>query len=167
MMDLKHILSLPKTGKQVSAIFGNYDYLESVLNWLIAAQVRLEPPLTDIIVFCLDARTHDVLSQRNIPSVYVDQSTVFQSSAVYFWITRLVVFRLVNYFGHDVMAFDSDAIVLKNPRELLKKHELSDIVGSAGTYPQDLGRQWKFTVCMGVILFRSTPRTGELYSRGY
>lgn len=162
--DLKRILSPPKTGNHLSVVFGNYDYMESVLNWLIAARVRLKPPLTDIIIFCLDDRTHKVLSQRNIPSVYIDQSTIFKSSGFYFWITRLTVFRLLNSFGHNVMAFDSDAIVLKNPQKLLKEHETSDIVGSAGTFPPTLGNVWRFTVCMGVILFRSTPRTGELLS---
>ena len=50
---LTQMLGEPNAGKQVSVVFATYSYLESVL---IAAQVRLEPPLTDVIVFCLDEK---------------------------------------------------------------------------------------------------------------
>ena len=156
--NLTQMLGEPKAGKQVSVVFATYSYLKSVLNWLIAAQVRLEPPLTDVIVFCLDKRIFEFLSKREIPSIYIDPQAVVKEDKSrtrfsHIWITRLVVYRLINYFGHDVMAIDSDAIVLRNPLELLELYKSSDIIGSAGIYPEGLGHAWGFTICMGVALF--------------
>ena len=81
----------------------------------------------------------------------------------YIWVTRLVVYRLINYFGHDVMGYDSDTLILRNPEGLLKdlEHKNSDIIGSAGKFPWTLWHARGFTVCMGVVLFRSTSRTGK------
>ena len=160
---LKQLLGSPSNRKQVSVVFGNYDYLASVLNWLIAAQVRLNPPLTDVIVFCLDEKIFSVLNEREIPSIHInpDDVVTFRSARFsHIWITRLVVYRLINYLGHDVMGIDSDAIVLRNPQDLWEEHKNSDIIGSAGKHPVDLGAEWGFTLCMGMVFFRSTPRIG-------
>ena len=77
------------------------------------------------------------------------------------WVTRFVIIRLVNHLGYDLVSYDSDAIVLKNTQTLFDQHPNSDVIGSAGRYPFELGKKWGFTVCLGVILFRSNPRTGE------
>ena len=54
VFELKHMLST--MGKKVTVVFASFNYLASVLNWLVAAEARLKPPLTDIIVFCLDKK---------------------------------------------------------------------------------------------------------------
>jgi hypothetical protein len=150
---------------QVTVVFANSDYLESLLNWLIAAKVRLPQPVTNELVVCLDRDIFNVLNRRDIPSVYIQPSTVVDKTKLSFqqmiWMMRLVVFRLINYWGFDVASYDSDAVIMKNPQELYESHLSSDIVGSSGTFPSALGKKWGFTLCMGVILFRSTPRTGR------
>lgn len=155
--------------KQVSIVFSSSDYLESLLNWLIAAEIQTSPPIDNIIVFCLDRDVFDVLNPKDVPSIYVDPKTVANTTQKFshrysfiVWVVRFVVFRLINYYGYDVVSYDSDAIVLKNPQKLFDEHVYSDIVSSAGSYPFKLGRRWGFTVCLGVVLFRSTPKTGNI-----
>lgn len=164
---LKALLGKLHVENQIAFVIANSDFLESALNWLVAAQVRLDPPILNVIVLCLNRDVFDVLDHRAIPSVFIDPSTVANATVLgkmayrsTVWLVRLVVFRLVNYWGYDVVSYDSDAIVLKNPTVLFGQHRYSDVVSSAGRYPFRLGRLWGFTVCMGVILFRSSPRTG-------
>ena len=151
--------------KQVTIVFSNSDYLEALLNWLIAAKVRLSPPIANLLVISLDQDVFSILNQRAIPSVHINPDTVINMTQLSFphtiWMTRFVVFRLINYWGYDFVSFDTDAIIMKHPRELFEQHPSSDIVGSAGRFPHFLGREWGFTVCMGVVMFKSTPRTGE------
>lgn len=162
--ELQHMLRVPGVGKQVSVIFGDSIYLDGVLNWLIAAKVRLQPPLKNVIVCCLDRKVFSILDQRKIPSIHIDPNSVFNNHTKLkfqdVWIIRLIVYRLINHFGHDVVSYDSDAIVLRNPQKLFEEHHYSDIVSSAGIRPRTLSSVWGFTACMGVILFRSTPQTG-------
>ena len=164
---LKPLVGKLHVKNQIAFVFANSDYLESVLNWLIAAKVRLNPPILNIIVLCLDRDVFDALDHREIPSVFVDPSTIANTNVLRkmkytqtVWLARLVVFRLVNYWGYDVISYDSDAIIMKNPAELFEHNQYSDIVSSAGNFPHELGKLWGFTVCMGVILIRSSPRTG-------
>lgn len=164
---LKKMLSVVREGEHVSVVFVTDSFLESILNWLIAAKVRLRPPLTNIIIFCLDREIFNILDHRGIPSIYIDPNEVvdvekFHARRACIWLIRMVVYRLVTNFGHDVMGYDSDAIVLRNPQTLLEEHPDSDVISSAGMYPHTLGRIWRFTACMGVILFRSTPKTSKV-----
>ena len=164
LQDLLHKVHLRK---QVSVVFSNLDYLEILLNWLINAKVRAKPPLKNVMVVCLDRAVFDILDHGGISSIFIDPNTVISSDAhmisnsSYIWIIRCVVYRLINYLGYDVVSYDSDAIVLKDPGLLFKQYQNSDIIGSPGVYPYDLSKEWGFTLCMGVIMFRSTPRTGE------
>ena len=163
VFELKHMLST--MGKKVTVVFASFNYLASVLNWLVAAEARLKPPLTDIIVFCLDKKIHKVLAVKDIPSIYINKANIFDRNNKLntnheVWMTRLVVYRLIIYFGHDVMAYDSDALPLINPQSLFDQHKHSDVIGSAGVIPTALNTSWGFTLCMGVVLYRSNPRTG-------
>lgn len=162
---LQEKLSSINLQKQVSIVFSNSDYLEPLLNWLIAAKVRLSPPITNLLVVSLDKDVFNILNQRAVPSVYIDPDTVVNITQLSYpypiWMVRFVVYRLINYWGYDFVSYDTDAIILKNPQELFEQHQSSDIVGSAGRFPYSLGRDWGFTVCMGVVMFKSTPRTGE------
>lgn len=79
----------------------------------------------------------------------------------YVWIIRMVVYRLINYFGYDVVSYDTDAIPLRNLQPVFDKYRDHDIIGSAGHFPFHLGRAWGFTLCMGVVRFKSNANTGK------
>ena len=151
--------------KQVTVVFGDAKYALSLLNWLVSALVISNPPLKNIIVISLDEKLQALLDKKDITSVYVEPETVTcrpinrKTSRV--WITRCVVYRLLNRWGYDVMAYDADAIVLKNLQDVLNTFGESDIIGSSGVFPFNLGAEWGQTLCMGVVLFKSTGKTGK------
>ena len=165
---LQELLRTVSISRQVAITFANFDYLESLLNWLLQAQVRLKPPVRNIIVACLDEKIFNALVERDIPVFYVNPETVARNFSALtnrgyryaVWATRCVLYRLVNYFGYDVISYDTDAILLKNPQPLFDRYKDSDIISSAGSYPFRLSAEWGFTLCMGVIMFRSSSRTG-------
>ena len=155
------------TGRQVNVVLANSKYLPSIVNWLIAALVQATPPLDNVLVIALDKPLHLFLKDKNIPLVYIDPWSVIDQDArlvgayAHIWVTRLAIFRLLNHWGYDVANYDTDAVVLKNLQPLFNKYWDSDVIGSAGSFPQKLGRKWGQTFCMGVSLFRSTKKTGE------
>ena len=166
--------SLPvQNSKQVSIVFSDSSYADSLLNWLIASQVRLESPIENFIVVCLDKNVFSLLDSRDIPSILVDKAKVLKPNAKFqhdyssVWIVRMIVYRLINYFGYDVVSYDTDAIPLRNLQPVFDDYQDHDIVGSAGIYPFGLGRIWGFTMCMGVIRFRSTTKMGKFFSFSY
>ena len=76
-------------------------------------------------------------------------------------IVRLTFFRLINHWGYDIVMYDSDAVVLKNPQLLFEANAGVELVGSAGKGPESIGRVWGRTICTGVLLMRSSPYLGE------
>ena len=147
----------------VTVVAANYPYRDVVINWLIAARVKVEPPLENILVISFDSPLHELLQRVGIKSVGVFLDSLFIGNfGVYnkLLMARITILRLINYWGYDVAHYDTDAIILKNPLSLYNKHADSDVVGSTGTFPKELGKKWGFTLCMGAILFRSTPQTG-------
>ena len=70
---------------------------------------------------------------------------------------RLTIMRIINHFGFNVAMFDTDAVMLIIFDTLGTK----DIIGSIGTIPDDLFKEWKVTICIGVVLVKSSERTGE------
>ena len=160
--------SLHNPSKPVSVVFSDSEYVDSLLNWLIASQVRIEPPLRNLIVVCLDKIVFSMLDHRDISSILIDPAMILNTNAgegikkkySYILIVRLVVYRIITYFGYDVVSYDTDAILMKNLQPLFEKYQDSDIIGSASNYPFDLGRLWGFTLCMGVIRLRSSPNSG-------
>ena len=156
--------SRPAARKQVTVVFGDAQYVQSLLNWLISALVVTTPPLKNIIVISLDKQLHALLEKKDIQSVHVNPETVtcgqIKRKVSQVWITRCVVYQLLNHWGYDVMAYDTDAIVLRNIQDILNTFGESDIIGSAGSYPFNLGAEWGQTLCMGVVLFKSTRKTG-------
>ena len=151
--------------KQVTVVVSNTNYTLSLLNWLVAALIKTSSPLENVIVVSLDESLQALLDKKEILSVYINPDTVINGEmhtrASHIWITRCAVYRLLNHWGYDVMAYDTDAIVLKNLQPILDAHPESDIVASSGSYPFPLGRKWGLTICMGVILIKSTRNTGE------
>ena len=168
MAPLKELSRRVNTDNQVTLVFSTSSYTESMLNWLIAAQVRCEPPITNVIVICYDRELFNILNPRNIPSVYIDSNSLLDTKKflkkfkTYVRMLRLVTVRFMNSWGYDVVQIDTDAIVLKNPQELFAQHQESDIVSAAGLFPGKELRRWGVAVCTGFILFRSTPRTGNV-----
>ena len=164
--ELKQYLSSVDPTQPVTVTVASYDFAANLLNWLISAQVMTSPPLKSILVISFDNALHKMLVHRQIPSVCVPYISVLRnpkSLGVHkVWMTRLAVIRLINHWGFDVQQFDTDAIILRNPQPVFDLFSGFDVVGSRAKLPFELGKgQWGFTVCMGVILFRSTQRTGE------
>lgn len=143
-------------------------FLEVLLNWLVALQRNTNLTPEDVIIISLDPNVHSLLTQRSLPSFLLLKETVLRSDVKlpsafsHIWLLRLVVVRLLNHWGIDVAMFDIDAVVLKDPLNLFQQFPRSDIVGQQGVYPFDLHRQWGATLCMGVVLFRSSNATGKM-----
>ncbi len=169
MKRLRYLLRTVNSAGQISITFANFGYIESLLNWLIVAQVKVKPPIMNVIVVCLDEDVFRILNERDIPSVLISPNSVTRNVSKLqeknfshtVWVMRFVIYRLINYFGYDVVSYDTDAIIMKNPQPMFDEHRNSDIVSSAGSFPFKLGRMWGFTACMGVVMFRSSPRTGK------
>ena len=164
--ELKQHLSSVDPAQPVTVTVASYDFAANLLNWLISAQVMTSPPLENILVISFDSALHKMLIRRQISSVCVPYISVLRNAKSLgihkVWMTRLAVIRLINHWGFDVQQFDTDAIIRRNPQPLFNSFPGFDVVGSRAKLPFELGKgQWGFTVCMGVILFRSTPRTGE------
>ena len=159
--------------KYVSLCIGSSAYLEIILNWLIAAMVVTKPPLENVLVISLDTKLHKVLQEHDINSVYVNPLTVLRSKVnveeeiAYFWVTRLVIFRLINHWGYTVATYDSDAIPIKNPEKLFAKFEDIDVIGTISGFPRHLYVKWGAILCMGMVVFKASKATGILYTSIY
>ena len=154
--------------RYISLCLGDSRYMEAVVNWLISALVVIEPPLENVLVVSINTELYELLHQHRIDSVFIDPQTIVQkgidlpTNNSHIWIMRVVLFRLLNYWGYTVATYDSDAILVKNPQLLFAESNSSDLVGSQGVYPFDLHREWRSpTFCMGVALFRASERTGQ------
>ena len=163
--ELRHILSeIPRESPPIHIVAGNYAYCELLLNWLIAAKVKVTPPLSNIIVLSIDKALYDLLSKRNITCLFADRKTYLSENIRQTFrsilILRLTVIRLLNYWGYDTANIDADAIILKNPEPLYEEYKESDMVAGRGTYPSPLGKVWGATICGGTFMIRSTPNTG-------
>ena len=73
---------------------------------------------------------------------------------------RIVLLRVINYWGYDVASYDSDAVLLKNPQVLYDKRPDIDLFSAAGVFPFDVSDKWGFALCAGTLLFRATPVIG-------
>ena len=153
--------------RHVSLCLADSRYTEGVINWLVSALVAIEPPIENVVIISLDTELHHLLHQHSINSVFIDPHTIIQNSAKlltnysHIWITRMVLFRLLNHWDYTVTTYDSDAILVKNPQALFAELDNSDLVGSEGVYPFDLHREWKSpTLCMGVAIFRASKKIG-------
>ncbi len=148
----------------VTLVASNTQYKIILLNWLVSALVKVDEPLHNILVVAFDSQLGDLLKSRNIPTILVPPDTVVSRSNVTrvgaIFATRITVVRLINCWGYDVAFYDADAIIQRNPEELYRTHNDSDIVSSIGKHPAPVASRWGFTLCMGTILIRSTIKTG-------
>lgn len=156
----------------VNMIAANSNFTDPLLNWLIAALLRLEEPMVDVIVISLDRGLHDLLISRGIPSLLVTPELMMRTEdfpEVYhmhngFYQARMMVMRLINHWGYDAANYDTDAVMLKNPQTIYDAPENADVdifAGFAISFPPVLHKKWGATLCNGAWLVRSNPRTGE------
>ena len=162
---LKDYLRSIHPARSLTITVATKSFIPNLLNWLIAANRLVQPPLQHVLVLGFDRDVHTLLSSRRIPCIHVPYSSVLKKlkkGVSTIWMTRLAVIRLLNHWGYDVLQLDTDAVLLKNPRLLFDGYSDYDLVGARGVLPFELGRgSWGFTVCMGAALLRGTQRMGE------
>ena len=154
-------------GNQVSLVTANQEHRDVVLNWLISAYMVAKPPVKNVLVLTLDKPLHDLLQGRGIPTLYISPGMVIDPSAgitrafSQVHIVRLTLVRLINHYGFDLVNYDSDAILLKNPQPYFDKFTHADMIGTFGKGPASLFREWGVTLNTGVLLFRSNDNIGK------
>ena len=173
MKDLKTIVAtIPPDGAPISIASSDYQYREILLNWLISAIVKVNPPLTHIIVLCLDQTIHQMLQERGINSIYAPANDYLTREQIMtltkhvafteVQVLRLTMMRLLNHWGYDVANYDTDALIVNNPESLYTTFNDSDLIGSYGHHPGDIRAKWGgVTVCCGMFMVRSTQQTGK------
>ena len=153
----------------VNLVFGDYNHRHLVMNWITAALKILQPPLHSVMVLSLHHSLCDYLKARTLPltciTVTPDSLYTFpKSDEVHYGrglMVRFPVFRLINYWGYDVAAYDCDAVLLRNPQVLYNEWQQVDVFSSSGMFPFDVSRSWGFTLCGGTLLFRASPAAGN------
>ena len=150
----------------IAIVASNSKYTDALLNWLIASVVKLKDPIKNILVLSLDSSLRNLLQMRRIDFLYVLPSTLAnikrskRQAIKQVEVVRLTVMRILNHWGFDVVNYDSDAVILRNPQPIYDRYPGSDVIGSAGTFPNGIYIKWGVTVCMGVVMIRATNRTG-------
>ena len=166
LKSLKHSVS-----PHVNMVFGDSHHLDLVLNWIVAAHLRLNPPLHNIMVLSVDQPLCDFLASKKlqvtciaVPSESILASTLnttYEQGIK----SRLVVLRVINFWGYDVASYDSDAILLRNPQPLIDSHPNVQVLGGASFIPRAFAEHHgivRFAVCGGTLIVRSHPSTGTL-----
>ena len=171
--ELKTFLLTVKPGLPITLISSEYNFRHALLNWLVGALVRCQPPVDNVLVLTYDSKLLSVLYLRLIPYLLIPLESLVKDKM--YWrgnrqhmsfllVVRVVVMRLLNYWGYDVANYDADAIILKNPKVIHEMYADSDLIGQyGGSMPKSLLSEWGFVMCMGaVILMRSTMSVGKL-----
>ena len=166
------LLSLNKSvSPHVNMVFGDSQHTNMILNWIIAAMLRLKPPLHNVMVISLDHLLCDTLAAKKLPltCIVVSVKCIFVSS-IYIgsqlgWKTRMMVrhpvLRLINYWGYDVANYDSDAVLLRNPQPLYDERPQASVLASSSNWPYAMATEWGFVICAAAIVLRSSPSTGK------
>lgn len=169
MSELKdYLTSIERGARLVSLVSSDYKYREVLLNWLLTAQVKVDKPLNNVLVLSLDKSLHTLLTGKMIPCVHIPTSCLLRQSLklkrhiafTQVHIMRVLVMRLLSYWGYDVANYDSDALILRNPEP--RYEELADrhLIGSVGHFPKQMDKNWGTAVCIGVVMIRASPQTG-------
>ena len=155
----------------VNLVFADYKHRILVANWVVAATLKVEPPLHNVLVLSLDQLLCNFLVSSmlymkhppDITCIAAPVDTMLSSKGDNLWkasmMIRPIILRLINYWGYDVATYDSDAVVLKNPQTLFEKYT-HDILSSASMWPDSQAKPWGFTLCAGAILYRASSATG-------
>ena len=164
--------SLNPYSQPVTIVTSDYSYREVLLNWLISAHVRVDRPLSNVLVLSLDASLYTLLKDRGVACIHIPPQSLLSSALIagltehigftQSQVSRLTVMRFVNHWGFDVALYDTDAIILKNPELLYyKQYGDSDIIGTYGHFPQQIMQEWGIAICIGVAMFKSSTHTGK------
>ena len=154
-------------GKQVSVVTSSIEHTDILFNWLISAYLVADPPLKNVMVLTLDKSLHDLAESHGFASLYVSPEMVIDPKAKItrvfsqVHIVRLAVVRLMNHYGYDVVNYDCDAILLKNPQTIFDSHKDSEMIGTFGKGPNHLFSKWGVTLNTGVMLLRSGTKLGK------
>ena len=170
LKDFLHTLK-PDSGP-VTIVSSDYKYSEVLLNWLISALIRVDRPLSNVLVLSLDSSLHALLQRRGFASIHVPPESLVRPALIaklkyhvaftQVHILRLTVMRFISHWGFDVANYDTDAIIMKNPEPLYyKQYKTSDFIGSYGHFPQEMQREWGIAVCIGVVMIKSSKQTGK------
>ena len=150
----------------VNMVLGDSKHIELVLNWIIAAHVRLDPPLHNIIVISIDQPLCDLLVLKEVPvtCITILPETFLASTGPESYQqgikTRLLVLRLINFWGYDVASYDSDAVLLRNPQHFFDSNPDVQLFAGSVRVPWDVSNLWGFAICGGSVIVRSHHSTG-------
>lgn len=163
---LKDYLLAIHPARSLTITVATEPFIPNLLNWLIASQLLVDPPIQHVLALGFDKDVHQLLASKNLPCIHVPMNSVVKGNrkgVAAVWMTRFAVLRLLNHWGYDVLQLDSDAVPLKNPQFLFNAYPEYDIVSARGILPFELGKgPWGFTVCMGAALLRATQKMGEI-----
>jgi hypothetical protein len=168
-----YLLTLNKSvSPQLSMVFGDYKHKVLFLNWMTAA-MKLKPPLHNILVMSLDDSLCEFARSKEFPVTCIESpvENVLNIDNKEAWMSRmkvrLVVLRLINYWGYDVASYDTDAVLLKNPQVLYDERPNVHLFSAVAKYPPELGEVWGATLCAGTMLLRASPATEDFWGRRY
>ena len=164
MRELQQILSSLHS-LQLTVVFSNQAYTEVLLNWLIAALARASLDLSQLLVVALDHKLHSLLREKEINSILLSQNNFLpdvlrEGEFPRVMMARVAIIRLLNHFGYDVINYDTDAILLRDPATLLHRNSQATIIGTFGHFPTDVQRKWGITLCTAMLVVKSSPQTG-------
>ena len=165
--DLRYYLSTYNYSREISLVTSNSKYTDILLNWLIAATVKSGISTKSILIISLDLAIHRLMLAKQFCSILVPPWSVIAKGVNFsqpfeaVMMTRLAVMRIINHFGYGFVMYDSDAVILRDPQPLYDALPHEDIIGSVGKIPYDLAAAWGITICIGVVLVRSSPKTGK------
>ena len=147
-------------------VFGTSSYYNVLINWMAALCKNTAIDVRDVLIIVTEEELHVDLKARQFTSLYVRKESVISASEDrtilnQTLIIRCAVARLLNHWGLDVAMVDVDAVVLRDPRDIFRRHPEAQIIASRGTYPTKLFKLWKLTLCMGFVFFRSSAATGK------
>ena len=93
MTDLKtYLRSISDGSRLVSIVSSDYKYREVLLNWLVTALVKVDRPLSNVLVLSLDASLHQLLREKKIACVHIPTTCLLQPSLK---LTRHIAFTQV------------------------------------------------------------------------
>ena len=151
----------------ITVVTSNQAYRDVLLNWLVSATVNANISLETILIIAMDRPVHSLLKDKGLLSVLVTPDALLtelvQGKGVFnqVMMTRLAIIRLLNHWGYDVTNYDTDAILLRDPRPVFESHSESDIIGTFGKFPTLLYKEWGAALCTAVLMVRSSVLTGE------
>lgn len=154
-------------GRTISVVTATVEHTDVLLNWLIAAYVKIAEPLQNVMVISMDAKLHSILVSRGFDSLYVHKDMVVSPDAdvprvfSQVHVVRLAVVRLMNHYGYDVINYDCDAILLRNPQPVFDEYRDTDLIGTFGKGPNVLYEKWGVTLNTGVMVMRANSNIGE------